>query len=79
MIGTIGKSRTAVSDDWWDELDGPVLNYLARQGAAAPDEIARAVGMTPTSVVSILALLAVDGKVCITRVEPAPGARRAAA
>jgi len=79
MIGTIGTSRTAVNDDWWGELDGPVLNYLARQGAASPDEIGRAIGLSPDSVVSILAMLAVDGAVRITRVEPVPGARRAAA
>ena len=79
MIATIGKSRTVASDDWWGDIDGPVLDYLAREGAAAPDAIARAVGLSPASVVSILAMLAVDGKVRITRVEPVPGARRAAA
>lgn len=79
MIGTIGTSRTAVSDDWWGALDGPVLDYLARQGAACPDDIGRAVGLSTASVVSILAMLAVDGAVRITRVEPVPGARRAAA
>lgn len=79
MIATIGKSRTVASDGWWNEIDGPVLDYLARQGAASPDEIGRAVGLSADSLVSILALLAADGQVRITRVEPVPGARRAAA
>jgi hypothetical protein len=79
MIPAIDASRTAVNDDWWGELDGPVLGYLARQGAADPDEIARAVGFPPASVVSILAMLAGEGKVRITQVEAVACVRRAAA
>jgi DNA-binding Lrp family transcriptional regulator len=78
MTGTVDTPRTAVSDDWWDELDAPVLEYVARHGEASPDEIARAVGLSPGSVGSILAMLAESGKVRITRVEAAARMRRVA-
>ena len=63
-------TTTTTGDDWWGELDGPVLDYLARRGAASPDEIARAVGLSPASVTSIIAMLAGEGRVRIARVEP---------
>ena len=78
MTTMIGPPRTAVSDDWWGELDASVLGYLAERGGASPDEIGRAVGLSPGSATSVLAMLVNEGKVRITRVE-AVARRRAAA
>ena len=69
MTTMIGPSRTAVSDDWWGELDASVLGYLTQRGGASPDEIGRAVGLSPGSAASVLAMLVNEGKVRITRVE----------
>jgi DNA-binding MarR family transcriptional regulator len=78
MTTTIGAPRTAVSDDWWGELDASVLDYLARRGGASPEEIGHAVGLSPASAASVLAMLINEGKVRITRVEGI-ARRRAAA
>lgn len=78
MTTTIGAPRTAVSDDWWGDLDASVLGYLSQCGAASPDEIGRAVGLSPGSAASLVAMLVSEGKVRITRVETV-ARRRAAA
>jgi hypothetical protein len=75
---TIGGPRTAVSDDWWGELDASVLGYLSQCSGASPEEIGRAVGLPPGSAASVVAMLVNEGKVRITRVE-AVARRRAAA
>ena len=79
MTTTIDLPRTAVGDDWWDELDGAVLDCLTLRGASSPEEIGRAVGLSASSVGSVLAMLAVTGKVRITRVELTGRVRAAAA
>ena len=77
MTTTTGAPRTAVSDDWWGELDAAVLGFLSRRGGASPDEVGRALGLTAGSAASVLAMLVNEGKVRITRVEAV--ARRQAA
>ena len=71
MTTTIGAPRTAVGDEWWGELDASVLGYLSRRGGASPDEIGRAVGLSPAAAASVVAMLVSEGKVRITRVEAA--------
>jgi DNA-binding MarR family transcriptional regulator len=78
MTTTTGAPRTAVSDDWWGDLDASVLGYLSRRAGASPDEIGRAVGLSPAAAASVVAMLVNEGLVRITRVEAA-ARRRAAA
>ena len=68
---TITRTRPGfvASDDWWGELDAAVLDCLARREAASPEEIGRAVGLSPNAVTSVLVMLMREGKVRITRVE----------
>ena len=70
MSTTIDRRRPAQGDDWWGDLDAAVQDCLAVGVATRPEEIARAVGLSPDGVVSVLAMLAREGKVRITLVEP---------
>ena len=78
MITMTGAPRTAMSDDWWGDLDASVLGYLSERAGASPEEIGRAIGLSPGTAASVLAMLVNEGKVRITRVE-ATARRRAAA
>jgi hypothetical protein len=51
----------------WRELDDAVLEYLAL-GEATPAEIGKRLGMSERSAVSIIAMLANEGRVRICRV-----------
>ena len=55
--------------DFWSELDDEVLGCLATRGRVSPVEIARRLALSEDAVVSILAMLARDGKVRIRLVE----------
>jgi predicted transcriptional regulator len=64
-------------DDWWSEIDDAVQHCLQRQGAMAPAEIARQLGLSEGAISSVVSLLAQQGKLRISRVElfdPPPGA-----
>jgi hypothetical protein len=59
-------------DGWWTEIDDQVRACLERHGALAPAEIARHLGLSEGAVVSVLSLLAQEGKLRISRVELPP-------
>ncbi len=56
-------------DEWWGDLDKEVLGYLAMTRRATTVEIADKLGVSEASASSLLALLAVSGKVRISLVE----------
>ncbi|OLC30421.1 MAG: hypothetical protein AUH81_20225 [Candidatus Rokubacteria bacterium 13_1_40CM_4_69_5] len=56
-------------DDWWSELDDDVLRTLAERSAATPAEVGERLGISEASAASLLAMLAVQGKVRIRLVE----------
>lgn len=59
-------------DGWWTEIDDQVQASLERQGAMAPAELARQLGLSEGAVISVLSLLAQEGKLRIARVELPP-------
>ena len=59
-------------DGWWAEIDEQVCACLDRHGAMAPDELARQLGLSEAAVISVLSLLAQEGKLRIARVELPP-------
>jgi hypothetical protein len=61
-------------DGWWTELDGQVRDCLERHGALAPAELARHLGLSESATISVLSLLAQEGKLRIARVELPPRA-----
>jgi hypothetical protein len=56
-------------DDWWSEIDDQVRACLARHGTMTPAELASQVGMSEGAMISVLSLLAQEGKLRIARVE----------
>ena len=56
-------------EGWWNEIDDQVQGCLERQGAMAPAEIARQLGLSEGAVASVLSMLAQEGKLRIARVE----------
>ena len=56
-------------DGWWTEIDDQVRAILERQGAMAPAELARQLNLSEGAVVSVLSMLAQEGKLRIARVE----------
>ena len=56
-------------DGWWTEIDEQVRRCLELNGAMAPAEIARQLGLSEGAVASVLSLLAQEGKLRIARVE----------
>ena len=57
-------------DGWWDDLDIAVMACLNTNGAMAPDELGRHLGLSESATVSLLCLLVMEGKVRICLVEP---------
>jgi DNA-binding CsgD family transcriptional regulator len=55
--------------DFWSELEGEVLDCLAARASASPADIARRLSLSEDAVVSILAMLAREGRVRIRLVE----------
>jgi hypothetical protein len=51
-------------DHLWNDLDDAVMRCLAA-GVAAPADIGKQLGMSEAAATSILAMLAVEGKVAI--------------
>lgn len=56
-------------DGWWTEIDDQVRAILERHGAMAPAELARQLNLSEGAVVSVLSMLAQEGKLRIARVE----------
>jgi DNA-binding transcriptional regulator LsrR (DeoR family) len=66
--------------DWWSELDEAILGCFTANRPLAPAAIGRKLGMSEAGIVSILAMLAREGRVRITLVElPADGGGNATA
>jgi hypothetical protein len=61
------SSRTPVPDAWWD-VDTEILSVLA-DGAKSPEDIAKSLDMSGDAVMSLVAILAQQGKVRIRLVE----------
>ena len=57
-------------DSWWDDLDTAVMACLKANGAMAPDEVGRRIGLSEAAAASLLCLLVMEGKVRICLVEP---------
>ena len=55
---------------WWDDLDASILAALA-DGAKSPRKLGEKLGISESSVTSLLFMLAVQGRVRISRVERA--------
>ena len=59
-------------DTWWSEIDDAVLACLGETGEMSPDEIGRRLGMSDAAAISVLGMLAQEGRVRIVRVEAVP-------
>lgn len=64
--------------EFWDGMDADLLDCLAARGSMEPAEIGRRLGLSEDAVVSLVAMLAREGKVRIGRVEPIMRRARAA-
>lgn len=58
-------------DGWWGELDRDVLACLD-EGARSPKELGQRLGVSESTLTSLLFLLAAQGRVRISGVELAP-------
>jgi hypothetical protein len=56
-------------EDWWTGIDGEILSCLAEHESMTPAEIGSILGLTQGEVVTLLALLAPEGKVTICQVK----------
>ena len=56
-------------DNWWDALDGEILDRLREHGSATVSELSRELGLSEEAATAFLAMLAREGKVRIVRVE----------
>jgi hypothetical protein len=63
---------------WWRDLDDAVLGCLAEHGPMSPGAIAGRLGLPEPAVVSLLCLLASEGRVTIGLVDRAGAASAAA-
>lgn len=62
-------------EKWWSEMDDAVLACLNETGGMSPDEIGRRLGMSEAAAVSVLGMLAQEGRVRIAHVEAVPRLR----
>jgi len=60
-------------ENWWADLDEEVMACLTEGESMEPAEIARRLRLSESAVGSLLALLAVQGRVRICRVAAADG------
>jgi hypothetical protein len=72
-------TRPGVGESWWEDLDGAVLECVARRGVTSPEDIGVVLGMSPAGVSSVLAMLAAEGRLRITGVAPVDRRRATAA
>ena len=56
------------TEDWWTGIDGEILNCLAGRESMTPAEISSILGLSEGEVVTLLAMLAPEGRVTICRV-----------
>lgn len=56
-------------EEWWSELDDAVLACLQEPGGMSPGEIGRRLSISEAAAVSVLGMLAREGRVRIARVE----------
>jgi DNA-binding Lrp family transcriptional regulator len=54
---------------WWSEIDDSILECLARNGVMAPEEVARALGISEGETAAFLSMLVREGRVRIRLVE----------
>jgi DNA-binding CsgD family transcriptional regulator len=57
-----------IHTQWWDDLDASLLSLLA-DGGKTPSELSDKLGISEASVTSLISMLAVQGRVRISRVE----------
>lgn len=55
--------------DFWTELDDEVLGCLARHGACSPADVAKHLGIPESAAVSLVCLLAQQGRIAIRLVD----------
>jgi hypothetical protein len=63
-------------DGWWGEVEAEILACLREQGSTSTAVIARHLKMSEAAAISLLALLAGEGKLRIEAVGPVGPARR---
>jgi DNA-binding Lrp family transcriptional regulator len=56
-------------DDWWSDIDNEILTTLAAEGPMEPAEVARRLGVTESSAISLITSLVIEGKVRVCLVE----------
>jgi predicted ArsR family transcriptional regulator len=56
-------------EQWWSELDDAILACLSEPGGMSPREIGRRLGISEAAAVSVLGMLAQEGRVRIAHVE----------
>jgi DNA-binding transcriptional regulator LsrR (DeoR family) len=57
-------------DGWWNEIERDVHRWLDQHGALTPRQLAQHLGMSESAAGSLLSVLASEGKVRISLVEP---------
>jgi DNA-binding Lrp family transcriptional regulator len=65
----LGSPEGETMSELWDEIDNELLDCLAARGSMAPAEIGRRLAISEEAVVSLLAMLAREGRVRIRVVE----------
>jgi len=65
----MGAAAATSVDEWWSELDDAVLACLREPGGMSPGEIGRRLSISEAAAVSVLGMLAREGRVRIARVE----------
>lgn len=66
--------RATADGHWWAELDDQVVRCLATHGAMSPSDVARHVGLPEPATVSLLCMLAQEGRVRLSLVAADAGA-----
>jgi hypothetical protein len=61
-------------DDWWADIERELLGCFDTDGVASIDTVARRLGIPEAAAISLVALLACEGKVHIRLVERPRGA-----
>jgi hypothetical protein len=70
-LGTIA-ARQQITEDWWGKLDGELLDCLG-VGPMSAAELGTRLGISEHAAVSLLSMMAREGKIRISRVELTSG------
>ncbi len=70
------SGRCQMTDDWWAEIDGEILDCLRAGGPMSPAAIGCRIGVSEASATSILSMLARQGQVRVCLVELSDACRR---